>query len=228
MNHSKIIIENVTPQVDEGNHPVKVAVDEPLNVWVSISTDDTEIPLSVLVFLKIKGERSSNWEKIPMVSKDSKLWHARYLFDKTGSYKYTIEAGADKNICYSKEILVWVESSKIRYSTWYQRFPRSCSQTPGKHATLTEFKKELQRIADSGFDIVYIPPIHPIGVTGRKGKNGCLTAKETEPGCVWAVGNENGGHKAIEPMYGNFEDFAELINYSKTIGVEIAYDIAFS
>ncbi|HBM17142.1 MAG TPA: alpha-1,4-glucan--maltose-1-phosphate maltosyltransferase [Lentisphaeria bacterium] len=222
MKNDKIILLDITPQVEEGRFPIKLAVDEPLEVHTRYMGDYANS-----LVLKIRKEQSSTWMKIPMISCDDNLWFAKHFFTELGMYRYTVETDSAHPYCYPIEIPVWVELSRIRYSTWYQRFPRSCSDMPCKHATFKEFHKELQRIATMGFDTIYIPPIHPIGVTNRKGKNGTLSSDEKDIGSVWAVGNQLGGHKAIDPLYGSLDDFSELILHSKKMGVEIAFDITF-
>ena len=113
------------------------------------------------------------------------------------------------------------------FSSWYELFPRSASPESGRHGTFKDVKALLPRIAELGFDVLYFPPIHPIGRVKRKGKNNSLTATETDPGSPWAVGNEQGGHKAIHPELGTLKDFKDLVGSAKKQGIEIALDIAF-
>ncbi len=132
----------------------------------------------------------------------------------------------------SEETAVWVDREKARYSTWYELFPRSTSLIPGKHGTLKDVEAQLPEIAAMGFDILYMPPIHPIGTAYRKGKNNSTTALEGDYGSPWAIGaqrtKENeGGHKAIHPALGTLKDFDHLVAAAKTHGLELALDIAF-
>jgi starch synthase (maltosyl-transferring) len=120
-----------------------------------------------------------------------------------------------------------VERSKAGFSTWYELFPRSASLEPGKHGTFNDVKGLLPRIAEMGFDVLYFPPIHPIGTTKRKGKNNSLEANEDDPGSPWAIGNKDGGHKAIHPELGTLKDFQSLLKEAKKYEIEIALDIAF-
>jgi starch synthase (maltosyl-transferring) len=128
---------------------------------------------------------------------------------------------------YPKELVVSVEREKAGFSTWYEMFPRSCAGEPGRHGTFKDCEARLPYIASMGFDVLYLPPIHPIGHTGRKGKNNVVTANPNEPGTPWAIGSEEGGHKAIHPELGTLEDFRHLVNEAKRHGIEIALDIAF-
>lgn len=119
------------------------------------------------------------------------------------------------------------EPAKAVFSTWYELFPRSTSTEPGRHGTFDDVARLLPRIAKMGFDVLYVPPIHPIGVTNRKGKNNSLTATQDDPGSPWAIGNMKGGHKEIHPELGTLKDFRKLITGAAKHGIEIAMDIAF-
>ncbi|HTU26776.1 MAG TPA: alpha-1,4-glucan--maltose-1-phosphate maltosyltransferase, partial [Pirellulales bacterium] len=125
------------------------------------------------------------------------------------------------------ELGVVVDRQRAQFSTWYEMFPRSTSLTPGKHGTLADCIERLPYIADMGFDVVYLPPIHPIGKTYRKGRNNALVAATGEPGSPWAIGGETGGHKAILPELGTLADFERLVGAAQGHGMELALDIAF-
>jgi starch synthase (maltosyl-transferring) len=120
-----------------------------------------------------------------------------------------------------------VERKKAAFSTWYELFPRSTSPVPGKHGTFKDVMNVLPRIAKMGFDVLYFPPIHPIGEKNRKGRNNALTTEPNDPGSPWAIGNQKGGHKAIHPQLGSMSDFKRLLKAAKGYGIEIALDIAY-
>jgi hypothetical protein len=120
-----------------------------------------------------------------------------------------------------------VDRVKACFSTWYERFPRSCSPEPGSHGTFKDCEAVLPEIARMGFDVFYLPPIHPIGETNRKGKNNSPVANSNDVGSPWAIGSSEGGHKSIHSELGTNEDFERLINKAKDYGIEIAMDIAF-
>ncbi len=103
---------------------------------------------------------------------------------------------------------------------WYELFPRSFGGFKG-------VKAQLSRLASLGFDVIYLPPIHPVGVTKRKGRNNSLAAGPGDVGSPWAIGSSEGGHTAIDPGLGSAEDFAELVSAARGLGIEIALDIAF-
>lgn len=128
---------------------------------------------------------------------------------------------------YGRELSVVVDREKARFSTWYEMFPRSCSPKPGQHGTFKDCESRLPYIASMGFDVLYLPPIHPIGLTHRKGKNNAPTADPGDPGSPWAIGALEGGHTSIHPELGTLQDFRKLIKQARTYGIEIAIDIAF-
>ena len=122
---------------------------------------------------------------------------------------------------------VQVERERARFAAWYELFPRSTASEPGKHGTFADVEKRLQYVADLGFDIVYLPPIHPIGRKNRKGPNNSLNPGEGDPGSPWAIGSSEGGHTAIHPELGTVEDFERLVSSAESHGLEVALDIAF-
>lgn len=120
-----------------------------------------------------------------------------------------------------------VERRKAAFSTWYELFPRSASPEAGRHGTFNDVANLLPRIAEMGFDVLYLPPIHPIGEVNRKGRNNSLAANPGDPGSPWAIGNRMGGHKAIHPELGTLADFKALVKAAAEYGMEIAMDIAY-
>ncbi len=124
------------------------------------------------------------------------------------------------------EITIVVEPRKALFSTWYELFPRSASLTGG-HGTFKDVIRLLPRIEAMGFDVLYLPPIHPIGKINRKGKNNNVRSEPGEPGSPWAVGSDEGGHKSVHPQLGTIDDFSMLISKAKQRGIDIAMDLAF-
>ncbi len=128
---------------------------------------------------------------------------------------------------YEKELMVVVDRTKARYSAWYEMFPRSCADEAGRHGTFKGCEARLPYIAQMGFDVLYLPPIHPIGRTHRKGRNNSPAADPGDPGSPWAIGSKEGGHKAVNPRLGTLEDFRDLVSRASEQGIEVALDIAF-
>jgi starch synthase (maltosyl-transferring) len=143
---------------------------------------------------------------------------------------------------YNRELPVWVDRERARFSSWYELFPRSASPVPGQHGTLGDVEQQLPEIAEMGFDVVYLPPIHPIGRAFRKGPNNTTVAPPDAPGSPWAIGDraaityasvgaavagDCGGHKSIHPKLGTFADFDRLVKSARSRGLDVALDIAF-
>ncbi len=128
---------------------------------------------------------------------------------------------------FAPELPLWVDRERAGFSAWYEFFPRSWSKEPGKHGTFKDCERILPEISKMGFDVIYLPPIHPIGVTKRKGKNNTLVALPDDVGSPWAIGSAEGGHKALHPQLGTLTDFKKFIKAANKRGIEIAMDIAF-
>jgi starch synthase (maltosyl-transferring) len=162
------------------------------------------------------------------------------IFKDVTKYPQAIEIGISKELesffknypaktfasFYRQELKIWVDRKKALFSSWYEFFPRSASQEPGKHGTFKDCERLLPRVAELGFDTLYFPPVHPIGEKNRKGKNNSTTAQPGEPGSPWAIGSHLGGHKDLHPELGDLKDFKSLINEAKKFGIEIAMDFA--
>ncbi|HVW80476.1 MAG TPA: alpha-1,4-glucan--maltose-1-phosphate maltosyltransferase [Mycobacteriales bacterium] len=122
---------------------------------------------------------------------------------------------------------IWVDRERARFSTWYELFPRSASAEPGRHGTFLDVIDRLDYVRELGADVLYLPPIHPIGVTKRKGRDGAVTAEPGDVGSPWAIGAAEGGHTAIHPELGTLEEFAKLVGAARDAGIELALDLAF-
>ena len=136
---------------------------------------------------------------------------------------------ADRSLAtrYRRQLRVAVEPPKAAFSSWYEMFPRSASPDPSRHGTFRDVENRLSYVAEMGFDVLYLPPIHPIGTTHRKGRNNATAAESGEPGSPWAIGSADGGHKAINPALGTLADFRRLVRKAQEKGIYVALDIAF-
>jgi starch synthase (maltosyl-transferring) len=303
----RVIIENVTPELDRGRFPVKSSVGEDLEVQADIFADGHD---TISAIIRYRHATQNTWQETPLTSSPNDHWKGTFRIAAAGEYRFTImawinpfrswrrdlekrsKAGQDltvelelgsrlikealksaKGSCsetldaaatlllpkdptpqatktataldpqladevdrcgwrphpaeYDREIRVVVDPPQARFSAWYELFPRSCSPVPGRHGTFADCATWLPRIASLGFDVVYLPPIHPIGHSFRKGKNNSMTPGPDEPGSPWAIGSEEGGHKSIHRQLGTLEDFHALLNEAKKVGIEIALDVAF-
>ena len=136
-------------------------------------------------------------------------------------------AGPRTNLTqYDKVLHIWVDRPRAAFSAWYELMPRSQSGVPKRHGTFDDVIGRLPYIRDLGFDVLYMPPIHPIGRVNRKGKNNSLTPAPDDPGSPYAIGSPEGGHDAIHSELGSFADFARLVDAAADHGLEIALDFA--
>jgi starch synthase (maltosyl-transferring) len=178
---------------------------------------------------------------LPKVTADEKEYLERLLnwFKSSEDYDKAVEEAKSNTLReifkkYPEKLLVntsaeykiYVDRSKARFSTWYEFFPRSASQVEGQHGTFSDCERLLPRIAGMGFDILYFPPVHPIGEVNRKGKNNATVAEEGDVGSPWGIGSRLGGHKAIHPQLGTLEDFKNLVARAEEHGIEVAMDFA--
>ncbi len=136
-------------------------------------------------------------------------------------------ADRSKAATYDRALPVTVERERARFGTWYELFPRSTAAEPGKHGTFRDMEQRLPYVAEMGFDVLYLPPVHPVGTSFRKGPNNTLTAGPADPGSPWAIGAAAGGHTAIHPPLGTLADFDRLREVATGYGIELALDVAF-
>ncbi len=127
---------------------------------------------------------------------------------------------------YDHTLRVRVDRERARFGAWYEMFPRSQGPAPGAHGTFKTAEAQLPRLAELGFDVIYLPPVHPVGRSHRKGRNNRLVAGPHDPGSPWAIGNEHGGHTAVEPQLGTLEDFECFVSSARELGLEVALDYA--
>ena len=300
----RVVIEQVSPELDGGSFPVKCVEGELLTVEADIFTDGADI---ITAMLCCRQQGSGEWQRFPMLPEGNDRWGGSFVTGKPGRYEYTIEAWADHFLTwkkglekkveagqdvsldlrtgslfveqaagraagkdalqlgayatmlladeqraavaaaladelerlmlrhpdkahasrYGKLLGLVVETPKAGFSSWYEFFPRSWGIEPGIHGTFLDCLRLLPRIAGMGFDVVYLPPIHPIGITNRKGRNNALVAAPGEPGSCWAIGNADGGHKSVHPELGTIDDFRAFVAEADRHGISVALDIAF-
>jgi starch synthase (maltosyl-transferring) len=134
---------------------------------------------------------------------------------------------ADRSLAAGATLHLIVDRKRAAFSSWYELFPRSAAAQIGQHGKFSDVEARLPYLAEMGFDVLYFPPIHPIGRVNRKGTNNALRAKPDDVGSPWAIGAAEGGHKDILPQLGTFDDFDRLLNVARALGIEIAMDIAF-
>ena len=302
---SRVVIENVEPQINCGRFPVKRIVDDLVAIEADVFGDGHDHVRARLLW-KQEGDR--RWQTVEMLPLGNDRWRGAFPVKTQGRYRYTIvgevnhfdtwtsdlkkrqEAKQDLALpfatgaalleqvqlrankkdaarlatwakalkgggpesetislalqedlaatvqrypdtqletWYDRELEVVVDRERARFSSWYELFPRSWSPTPGQHGTLRDVASRLDYVAEMGFDVLYLPPISPIGKSFRKGKNNAVEAAPGEEGSPWAIGGAEGGHNAIHPALGTMADFTALIERARELQMEVALDIAF-
>ncbi|HEX7231942.1 MAG TPA: alpha-1,4-glucan--maltose-1-phosphate maltosyltransferase [Candidatus Binatia bacterium] len=303
---SRVIIENVTPEIEGGAFAAKRVCGERVMIEADIFADGHEVISGMLLF---RREAENNWHETPLKFLVNDRWAAGFRVEEIGRYRYTLAAwidhfqswrrdlqkkaevnehseldlltgaliieqaarrasGGDKKKLaetidllrnkntglssklaaalgdgllelvgrypdrgaetrYDKELTLVVDREKARFSAWYEMFPRSSAAEPGVHGTFKDCERLLPYVASLGFDTLYLPPIHPIGYTHRKGKNNSTTAAAGDPGSPWAIGSAKGGHKSIHPELGTLQDFRKLVTSAESLGIEVALDLAY-
>jgi starch synthase (maltosyl-transferring) len=172
------------------------------------------------------AERLRAWADDVRTEQDVELRNARALDGDLAdlALRYPDRALACR---YDRELVVVVDRERARFSSWYELFPRSCAPEPGRHGTFRDVAAWVPDIAAMGFDVLYLPPIHPIGRTFRKGRNNAPEAGPDDVGSPWAIGAREGGHMSVHPALGTLEDFRRLVDAARARGVEIALDLAY-
>ncbi|HTB21618.1 MAG TPA: maltotransferase domain-containing protein [bacterium] len=222
-------LRNLYPEIDGGKYPAKTETDRDFIVEV-------DAPGAAGVFLKTRAASATQWQKTPMFSLEAcglpGRWRGAVRFPASGAYVYTVEAHSGaarpKVLEYGRELEVVVEPVVGRYGAWYELFPRSQGRVQGKSGTFRDCEARLPDIKAMGFDVIYLAPIHPIGHTNRKGPNNSLHAEPGDPGCVWSIGDENGGHTAVHHELGTLADFKRFVDKAAKLGIRIALDVALT
>lgn len=222
---NRVLIEGVQPEIDCGRFPVKRVAGDIVTVEADIFADGHD---KIECQLLYRRENEAGWTVVPMDALGNDRWRGEFRVPELGKYRYTLEGSIGRAVTrYDKELGIRVDREKARFSTWYELFPRSCAPELGGHGTFEDCEEWLPYVASMGFDVLYLPPIHPIGRSFRKGKNNAIAADPRDVGSPWAIGAEAGGHTSIHPELGTLEDFRHLIAKAKDYGLEIALDLAF-
>ena len=232
-------ILDVSPSVEFGGDQVgvKAIPDELIKVSATIIREGHEGFSASVLLIDPKGKVTSN-NSMKELWPGSSRYEGEIRPTSTGDWTFQIEVRADNPGEFSRELIskslkypITVERERSLVGSWYEFFPRSEGAIRNSDGSITSgtFKsaaKRIPEVAEMGFDVLYIPPIHPIGISHRKGKNNSLTATETDPGVPWGVGNSAGGHDAVNPELGTLEDFKEFLKVAKKNDIEIALDLA--
>ena len=314
----RVIVEDLTPQVDGGRYPAKRVVGDSVEVRAAVFADGHDHVAARLLFHP-EGDRK--WASVPMQALGNDVFAAAFTVDRLGKWEFSVEGWIDhfdtwysdlrkridaqpdplnpaagsipqniplalrsgailldeaaaraeaddaalisqvagslrwladqdaphydfplsqeivdvvarypdlsRSTRYAADLPLWCDRVRARFSSWYELFPRSASPRPLEHGTLADVEAMLPEIADLGFDILYLPPIHPIGTAFRKGPNNSVVAAPGDDGSPWAVGAADGGHKAVHAQLGTIADLEHLAQACKQRGMDLAMDIAF-
>lgn len=191
--------------------------------------EEFRIGANILLRLSEKSSKKDFFQKIAKALEGKKKEEEKIALVFSEDLQRNLDLLPQDKSLITKSGVLKVEAArkKALFSTWYELFPRSCTNDSKKHGTFSNVLKEIPRLAKMGFDVLYFPPIHPIGKTKRKGKNNSLEAEAHDPGSPWAIGAKEGGHKAIHKDLGTLQDFKKLLKEAKKHGIEIALDLAF-
>ncbi|MEO5583069.1 MAG: maltotransferase domain-containing protein, partial [Saprospiraceae bacterium] len=189
--------------------------------------DGIPILESILNMQKLSKEANTFLKNLLTQIKDDKKYDVALRSALSNDLQHIMYTNPEKKfISYSSSYLVYVDRKKALFSAWYEFFPRSASQEKGVHGTFKDCELLLPRIKEFGFDVLYFPPIHPIGEMNRKGKNNATTSAPDDVGSPWAIGNKSGGHDAVIADLGTLQDYRSLIKNAKAMDIEIAMDFA--
>jgi len=170
----------------------------------------------------LRDELQAVQQRLPGLSADDQV--AVFLCESTA--RLMSEAEHRSYLTRSSDFPLDVDRPAAQFASWYELFPRSITDSPERHGTFNDVHERLPMIRDMGFDVLYFPPIHPIGKQHRKGRNNALQAAPSDPGSPYAIGSDEGGHDAIHPELGTREDFRRLVAAAAEHGLEIALDFA--
>lgn len=187
------------------------------------------IPIFEAIIKLKKSEKTTvNFlKKLIVLIKDESKYQEALNVALSNDLQHILYTSPEKKFAtFSKEYEVYVDRQRALFSAWYEFFPRSASSEAGKHGTFKDCIELLPRVKEMGFDVLYFPPIHPIGEVNRKGKNNATTAGPTDVGSPWGIGSKLGGHDAIHPDLGTLQDYKHLIKKAKDMDIEIAMDLA--
>ncbi len=302
---SRVVIENVTPEVDCGRFPIKRTVGEKVVVEADVLAEGHDVLAAAVRYRK---ESDRDWAEVTMEPIGNDRWRAAFAISALEPYRYAVEAWVDPFRGWQKglakkaaagtvepvdllvgagladdaarrapaedaarlrafasalrgegsiearaergldaelrllasrhadrrgaarsqrELEVAVDRELARFGAWYELFPRSVRGDARAHGTLRDVEDRLSYVADMGFDVLYLPPIHPIGRAYRKGKNNAGEPSPDDVGSPWAIGGLEGGHTAVHPQLGTLDDFRRLVARARERGLEIALDLAF-
>ncbi|MGH9188457.1 MAG: maltotransferase domain-containing protein [Acidimicrobiales bacterium] len=218
----RIVIDDPRPRTPNGRYPAKAVLGEAVRVSADVFRDGHE-PLGARV--RWRPVASDKWRSVPMVPTGNDRWEAVVEPDALGRHELVVEAWTERDtgpadLTAGEPFPLWVDRERALAGAWYELFPRS------EGGLRVAAAGRLPAVAGMGFDVVYLPPVHPIGHSHRKGVNNTLVVGPDDPGSPWAIGSEAGGHTAVEPSLGTIDDFDAFVAAAEDLGMEVALDYA--
>lgn len=240
------MVENMQPLLEGGRFPIKAVPGDTVTVTADIFRDGHEQCEADVLYRHADGD--GTWRRAPMRFVDNDGWAGSFTPDALGTWEYTIEARTKRRPddepyvkfetpCRHEPVgTLRVDPKAAEFSAWYEMFARSQGTDPDKSATFADMTRRLDYVKDLGFDTIYLPPIHPIGRTKRKGRNNSLTAQPGEPGSPYAIGawqdksraHGDGGHKAVHPDLGTLDECRRFIDRCHAMGFAVVLDYALN
>ena len=232
----RVAITDISPTIYFGGEftPVKAIVNEEILVSATVAGEGHDYPVVHVITRDSKGQELTRTKAIER-NPGTDRYEAPIALPKLGSFTFEIEAAIVtqyRTVTTNSPLFpVYVERERALVGAWYEFFPRSEGASINKDGTYTSGNfatatKRLKGVKDMGFDVLYIPPIHPIGISHRKGPNNTLTAGPNDPGVPWGIGNSDGGHDAINSALGTMKDFESFVKAANKLDLEIALDLA--
>ncbi|MCX6456094.1 MAG: DUF3416 domain-containing protein [Actinobacteria bacterium] len=232
----RVAITDISPTIYFGGEftPVKAIVNEEILVSATVAGEGHDYPVVHVITRDSKGKELSRIAAIER-SPGTDRYEAPIALPKLGRFTFEIAAAIVTQYrtvtTNSPQFPVYVERERALVGAWYEFFPRSEGASINKDGTYASGNfgtavKRLKAVKSMGFDVLYIPPIHPIGISHRKGPNNTLTAGPNDPGVPWGIGNSDGGHDAISPALGTMKDFEKFVKEANKLDLEIALDLA--
>ncbi len=225
------VVENLQPTL-EHYYPIKAIPGEKITVTADIFRDGHG-PCEAILLVRKVGAKT--WQKLPFLFVDNDGFAGEFIAGPEGEYEFTVQAQTQNGPALGEIPFTYNPSGKLRvdspltqFSAWYEMWGRSQGSDPNKSASFADMESRLPAIAQLGFDVIYLTPLHPIGRTKRKGRNNSLTALPGEPGCPYAIGNEVGGHKQVDPELGTLKDCEKFLARCQSMGFNIALDFALN
>lgn len=225
---SDVVIEDLEPLVNSGRFAAKAVVGDPVKVRAAVFSHGHEAVYAQLRYRQA-GTPGKSWACQEMTPVGNDLFEGSFVPLSVGEWEFEVigTSGSSMQSPCTAMARVFAQRPKAAFSSWYELFPRSASPDPTRAGTLDDVAGRLDYISEMGFDVLYLPPIHPIGTTARKGPRNSTVANPGDVGSPWAIGSPEGGHDTVAACLGGLEAFDRLLDAARDHAIELAMDLAF-